>query len=141
LFYRASNGTVTTFSSIASFATTASFPAAGSSSVLYLASDTSKLHQWTGSVYVEIGVSGGSSGGGGSTTDASLLTSGTLDDARLSATVTTALTNARTPTGAAGGDLTGTYPNPTIAAGAVTEADLANAVRNSLFHPFLLMGG
>ena len=29
----------------------------------------------------------------------------------------------------------------TINAGAVTEADLANDVRNSLFHPFLLMGG
>ena len=29
----------------------------------------------------------------------------------------------------------------TIAAGAVTEADLANAARNLIFHPFLLMGG
>lgn len=58
LFYRASNGTVTTFSSIASYATTASFPATGVSSVLYLASDSSKLFQWNG-VYVEIGVSGG----------------------------------------------------------------------------------
>lgn len=58
LFYRAASGAVTTFSSIASYATVASFPATGSTSVLYLASDTSRIHQWTGSVYVEVGAAG-----------------------------------------------------------------------------------
>lgn len=67
LFYRNGAGTVSTFSSIASYATAASFPATGaSSSVLYLASDTSRLHQFVGGVYVEIGVSGGGGSGGGS---------------------------------------------------------------------------
>jgi hypothetical protein len=83
LFYRASDGTVTQFSGIASYATTASFPATGSAKTLYLSQDTSRLHQWNGTVYIEVGVSGGGGSGGGGSTSASDLTSGTLSQARL----------------------------------------------------------
>jgi hypothetical protein len=43
------------------YASISAFPSVGSSSALFLASDTSRLYQWTGTVYVEVGVSGGAS--------------------------------------------------------------------------------
>jgi len=61
IFYRSSAGAVATFSSIASFATTGSFPAVGLGSVLYVAADSSRIYQFAGGVYVEIGVAGGGS--------------------------------------------------------------------------------
>jgi hypothetical protein len=40
---------------ILSYAATSGFPASGVSTSYYLASDTSRLYQWTGSYYAEIG--------------------------------------------------------------------------------------
>ena len=77
IFFRNSAGAVTTFSSIASFATTASFPAAGASGTLYLSSDNSKIFRWESTLYVEVGAIATS-------VSASDIRSGTLADARLS---------------------------------------------------------
>ena len=40
---------------IRSYTTTSNFPVSGVANTYYLASDTSRLYQWTGSYYVEIG--------------------------------------------------------------------------------------
>jgi hypothetical protein len=58
LFYRNGAGAVTTFSSIASYATAASFPPTGLANVLYLSVNNSRAYQFANGVYVEVGVSG-----------------------------------------------------------------------------------
>jgi hypothetical protein len=52
------------------------------------------------------------------------------------------LSDARTPTGAAGGALSGTYPNPGIASGAVTNAMLAGGITDAnLATPYIKADG
>lgn len=61
LYYRTSSGTVAQLSaggsssaSVAEYASTASFPAAGTAAVLYIATDSRRLYSWTGSAYAEV---------------------------------------------------------------------------------------
>jgi len=91
IYYRAAaTGAVTalpTGSSLASYATTASFPATGTSGTLYLA-ESSKLYRWESTVYVEVGTIA-------PVVSASDIASGTVATARLGSGTASATTYLR----------------------------------------------
>jgi hypothetical protein len=86
LFYRNGSGTVTTYTNVIEYATTASFPATGVSGNIYLATDTGRTYRWTSSVYQEVGPIAAP------ISSAADISSGTLSDARLSANIVTTAT-------------------------------------------------
>jgi hypothetical protein len=67
---------------IRSYTAVSGFPASGLANNYYLASDSSKIYQWTGSQYVEIGPAF-------DTISANNITLGTLPDARISSNIAT----------------------------------------------------